>query len=81
MSRVVTVAATQMACSWDRQANIANADRLVREALDAGYPTLIAGGGDGTLHEVAAAMLEIQANASLALLPLGSANEDRKSVV
>ena len=32
MSRVVTVAATQMACSWDRRANIANADRLVREA-------------------------------------------------
>ncbi len=36
MSRVVTVAATQMACSWDRQANIANADRLVREAAAKG---------------------------------------------
>lgn len=30
--RNVTVAATQMACSWDRQANIANAERLVRAA-------------------------------------------------
>lgn len=32
MSRPVTVAATQMACSWDRAANIANAERLVRTA-------------------------------------------------
>lgn len=30
--RNVTVAATQMACSWDRDANIANAERLVRQA-------------------------------------------------
>ena len=28
MSRTVTVAATQMACSWDREANIANAEKL-----------------------------------------------------
>ncbi|UTA47206.1 N-carbamoylputrescine amidase [Simiduia sp. 21SJ11W-1] len=32
MSRKVTVAATQMACSWDRDANIANGERLVRDA-------------------------------------------------
>jgi N-carbamoylputrescine amidase len=31
-SRVVTVAATQFACSWDLPANLANAERLVREA-------------------------------------------------
>lgn len=36
MSRTVTVAATQMACSWDRQANIANAEKLVREAAARG---------------------------------------------
>ena len=42
MSRVVTVAATQMACSWDRQANIANADRLVREAAAKGaHPYIV----------------------------------------
>ena len=28
----VTVAATQMACGWDRQENIRAAERLVREA-------------------------------------------------
>ncbi len=32
----VTVAATQMACSWDREANIANAEKLVREAAKQG---------------------------------------------
>jgi hypothetical protein len=29
----VTVAATQMACGWDRDANIANAERLIQNAL------------------------------------------------
>ena len=33
-----------------------DAARLVQEALAAGYPTLIAGGGDGTLREVAEAL-------------------------
>jgi N-carbamoylputrescine amidase len=28
----ITVAATQMACGWDREANIANAERLIRKA-------------------------------------------------
>jgi N-carbamoylputrescine amidase len=32
----VTVAATQMTCGWDREANIANAERLVREAAGRG---------------------------------------------
>ena len=32
----ITVAATQMACGWDREANIANAERLIREAAAQG---------------------------------------------
>jgi len=36
MSRTVTVAATQMACSWDRAANLARAEQLVREAAAGG---------------------------------------------
>jgi N-carbamoylputrescine amidase len=32
MPRIVTVAATQMACSWDRAANIQRAEKLVRAA-------------------------------------------------
>ena len=30
--RKVVVAATQMACSWDREATLAKAEKLVREA-------------------------------------------------
>jgi lipid kinase YegS len=52
-----------------------DAQRLVNEALQAGYPTLIAGGGDGTLREVAEAMALARTKASLALLPLGTAND------
>lgn len=52
-----------------------DAQRLVQEALQAGYPTLIAGGGDGTLRDVAEAMALAKTSASLALLPLGTAND------
>ncbi|WP_137817711.1 N-carbamoylputrescine amidase [Pseudomonas sp. 2FG] len=41
MSRIVTVAATQMACSWDRTANIANAEKLVREAAAKGAQVIL----------------------------------------
>lgn len=52
-----------------------DAAHLVQEALAAGYPTLIAGGGDGTLREVAEALALARSEASLALLPLGTAND------
>jgi len=52
-----------------------DAARLVQEALAAGYPTLITGGGDGTLREVAEALALAGGQASLALLPLGTAND------
>ena len=41
MSRMVTVAATQMACSWDSQANIANAEKLVRRAAAKGAQIIL----------------------------------------
>ena len=41
MSRTVTVAATQMPCSWDREANIANAEKLVREAAGKGAQVIL----------------------------------------
>ena len=37
----VTVAATQMACSWDRESNIANAERLIREAAKQGANVIL----------------------------------------
>ena len=39
--RNVTLAATQMACSWDREVNIANAERLVRQAAEAGAEVIL----------------------------------------
>ena len=56
-----------------------DAQRLVQEALGAGYRMLVAGGGDGTLREVAETMLEVGTDASLALMPLGSANDFAKA--
>ncbi|BFM12910.1 N-carbamoylputrescine amidase [Simiduia litorea] len=41
MSRKVTVAATQMACSWDRDANIANGEKLVRQAHKQGAQIIL----------------------------------------
>jgi lipid kinase YegS len=49
--------------------------RLVQEALAAGYRTLVAGGGDGTVREMTQALLSSGSDASLAVLPLGTAND------
>ncbi|WP_060482170.1 lipid kinase YegS [Pseudomonas sp. NBRC 111119] len=56
-----------------------DAQRLVGEALAAGYPHIVAGGGDGTLRDVAEAMGLAGTQASLALLPLGTANDFAKA--
>lgn len=52
-----------------------DAQRLVNEGLDAGYTHLIAGGGDGTLRDVAEAMALAKTDTSLVLMPLGTAND------
>jgi lipid kinase YegS len=52
-----------------------DAQRCVDEALDAGYTRLIAGGGDGTLRDIAEAIAFKSSDASLVLLPLGTAND------
>ncbi|MFZ2288936.1 MAG: N-carbamoylputrescine amidase [Halopseudomonas yangmingensis] len=41
MSRLVSVAATQMSCSWDRQDNIAKAETLVRQAAAQGAQIIL----------------------------------------
>ncbi|GLH31393.1 MULTISPECIES: lipid kinase YegS [Pseudomonas] len=56
-----------------------DAQRLVAEALAAGYTHVVAGGGDGTLRDVAEAMGQANTQASLALLPLGTANDFAKA--
>ena len=52
-----------------------DAQRLVGEALEAGYRRIIAGGGDGTLRDIAEAMAGQSPEASLVLMPLGPAND------
>ena len=70
---------TQRELGWDLAVRLTweagDAQRLVTEALQAGYPTVIAGGGDGTLRDVAEAMAKAETDSSLALLPLGTAND------
>ena len=39
--RQVTVAATQMACDWDIDANIARAERLARKAAEQGAQVIL----------------------------------------
>ena len=39
--RLVTVAATQMACDWDREANVANAEAMIREAAGRGAQIIL----------------------------------------
>jgi lipid kinase YegS len=52
-----------------------DAQRLVEEALASGYTKIIAGGGDGTLRDIAEALAAHSEKASLVLLPLGTAND------
>ncbi|WP_213877794.1 lipid kinase YegS [Pseudomonas sp. dw_358] len=52
-----------------------DAQRLVGEALAAGYPVIVAGGGDGTLREIAEALALSTERATLVLMPLGTAND------
>jgi lipid kinase YegS len=52
-----------------------DAQRLVEEALADGYRQIIAGGGDGTLRDIAEALAAHAHKASLVLLPLGTAND------
>lgn len=56
-----------------------DAERYVAEAIADGVETLIAGGGDGTLSEVATTLAHRDEDAdalpALALLPLGTAND------
>lgn len=49
-----------------------HATRLAREAVKAGYQVIIACGGDGTIAEVATAL--IKKDVTLGILPIGSAN-------
>ena len=48
---------------------------IVRQAIEEGYHTIVAGGGDGTIHEVANAMIGHFNRVRLGLIPLGTGND------
>ncbi|GFM69199.1 putative lipid kinase YegS-like protein [Pseudomonas cichorii] len=52
-----------------------DAQRLVTEALAAGHRHVIAGGGDGTVRDIAEALAQARSHSSLVILPLGTAND------
>lgn len=53
-----------------------DAQRYVEEALNNGFTTLIAGGGDGSVRDITQALMESgQQDLELAILPLGTAND------
>lgn len=53
-----------------------DAERYVREALDSGYKTIIAAGGDGSIRDIANAMIASgKDDLALAIVPLGTAND------
>lgn len=57
-------------------------ERYVREAIDLEAETVVAGGGDGTINEIATALAGSQASHRpvLGILPLGTANDFATSV-
>lgn len=59
--------------TWEK----GDAARNIQEACDLGVETVIAGGGDGTINEVATALIDLPEaqRPALGILPLGTAND------
>ena len=62
--------------TWEK----GDAARFIDEALQLNVETVIAGGGDGTINEVATALVERGSKMALGILPLGTANDFATSV-
>ncbi|MBX8531310.1 lipid kinase YegS [Pseudomonas cichorii] len=64
---------------WDLDVRLTweggDAQRLVTEALAAGHRHIIAGGGDGTVRDIAEALAQARTSSSMVILPLGTAND------
>jgi lipid kinase YegS len=63
----------EVRCTWEG----GDAERYAHEAVEHGIDVLVAGGGDGTLHEVINGLMKAGTTAETALgvLPLGTAND------
>ncbi len=63
----------EVRCTWEG----GDAARFAQEAVAEGIDVLVAGGGDGTIHEVVNGLMTAESKPDLALgvLPLGTAND------
>lgn len=57
-----------------------DAPAWARDAAGHGYETVVAAGGDGTVHEVVRGLLEGEGGAALGILPLGTGNDLARSL-
>lgn len=62
---------------WVGTKHRGHAVTLAREAAKAGFSTVVAMGGDGTVHEVVNGLMQVDAGArpALAIVPVGSGND------
>jgi lipid kinase YegS len=63
----------EVRCTWEG----GDAERFAQEAVVDGVDVLVAGGGDGTLHEVVNGLMKAEpaAETAVGVLPLGTAND------
>lgn len=57
-----------------------HAEKLAKEAVEAGYEKIIVVGGDGTLNETVNGMMKANGSAVLGILPIGTCNDFIKSI-
>ncbi|AIR67176.1 lipid kinase YegS [Cedecea neteri] len=59
--------------TWEK----GDAERYIEEALSLGVDTVVAGGGDGTINEIATCLAKLSSGSrpALGILPLGTAND------
>ncbi|ATF91916.1 Probable lipid kinase YegS [Cedecea neteri] len=59
--------------TWEK----GDAERYIKEALSLGVDTVVAGGGDGTINEIATCLAKLSPDSrpALGILPLGTAND------
>ncbi len=71
------LAATSNLVEWVDTTHSGHAVALAREAAQAGFSIVVAMGGDGTAHEVANGLMQVDADTrpALAIVPVGSGND------